>query len=125
MAISAFRFAVASTALLLATMFTGNVAYAQMSGGGDAPKAIDLARDPAWQVQESVWQSARYMQINHTTNGARIAVLQIDANGWIIQTDAQSPVAGRTVFRDNELEVIHYRQSDQDRWIIRPIQSAQ
>lgn len=134
MAIQAFRFAVASTVLLLATMFTSSFAYAQcgcMSGGGDAPKAasssgastsnaIDLVRDPAWLVHESTWQGLRYMQINNTTNGARVAAVQFDATGWLIQTDAQSPVTGRTVYRDSDVEVIHYRQSNQDRWIVRP-----
>lgn len=136
MAIPAFRFAVASTALLLATMFLSPFAYAQCgcpSGGGDAPKAassagtsasnaIDLVRDPTWQAQESTWQGARYMQINSTTSGTRVAVLQIDAAAWVIQTDAQTPVAGQTVYRDHAVEVIHYRQSNQDRWIVRPAQ---
>lgn len=138
MAILAFRFAVASTALLLATMLTSPFAYAQCgcpSGGGDAPKvagstgasvpsAIDLVRDPTWQAHESTWQGARYMQINSTTSDARVAALQIDATVWVIQIDAQSPVTGRTVYRDNTVEVIHYRQSDQDRWIVRPAVSA-
>ncbi|MFZ5636673.1 MAG: hypothetical protein ACOY82_08810 [Pseudomonadota bacterium] len=134
MAIQAFRFTVATTVLLLATMFTSTAAYAQcgcMSGGGDAPKvasgsasttpnAINLVRDPTWQAHESTWQGVRYMQIYNTTNGVRVAALQIDATGWVIQTDSQSPVTGRTIYRDNEVEVIHYRQSNQDRWIVRP-----
>ncbi len=138
MAIQAYRFAVASTALLLAMIFMSPIAYAQCgcpSGGGDAPKAasgsgvsapnaIDLVRDPAWQAHESAWEGVRYMQINHATNGVRVVAMQIDATGWVIQTDAQSPVTGRTVYRDNEVEVIYYRQSNQDRWIVRPTESA-
>lgn len=134
MAISAFRYAISSSAVLFAMMFTSTAAYAQCgcpSGGGDAPKvasgsaptapsAINLVRDPTWQAHESAWQGVRYIQINNTTNGVRVAALQIDATGWMIQTDSQSPVTGRTVYRDNEVEVIHYRQSNQDRWIIRP-----
>jgi hypothetical protein len=138
MAIQAYRFAVASTALLLAMIFTSPIAYAQCgcpSGGGDAPKAasgsgvsaptaIDLVRDPAWQAYESTWEGVRYMQINHATNGVRVAAMQIDATGWVIQTDSQLPVTGRTVYRDNGVEVIYYRQSNQDRWIVRPTESA-
>ena len=70
-----------------------------MSGGADAPKAasnsgtsvsnaIDLIRDPTWQAHESTWQDARYMQINNTTSGARVAALQIDVTAWLIQTGA-------------------------------------
>jgi hypothetical protein len=138
MAISAFRFAAASTALLLATMFTSTFAYAQCgcsSGGGDAPKAsgssgasvpnaIDLVRDPTWQAHESTWDGVRFVQIYNTTSGARVAALQIDATGWVIQTDAQSPVTGRTVYRDSTVEVIQYRQSNQDRWIVRPAEAT-
>lgn len=102
-----------------------------MSGGADAPKAasnsgtsvsnaIDLIRDPTWQAHESTWQDARYMQINNTTSGARVAALQIDVTAWLIQTGAQTPVTGQTVYRDSKVEVIHYRQSNQDRWIVRP-----
>jgi hypothetical protein len=134
MATQAIRFTAATAAILFAMMFTSTAAYAQcgcMSGGGDAPKvtsgsasttpsAINLVRDPTWQAHESTWQGARYMQIYNTTNGVRVAALQIDATGWVIQTDSQSPVTGRTIYRDNEVEVIHYRQSNQDRWIVRP-----
>lgn len=138
MATQAIRYTIASTILLLAAMFTSSFAYAQCgcpSGGGDAPKmagssaasvpnAIDLLSDPAWQAQESTSQGVRFMQMYNRINGARVAVLQIDATGWAIQTDAQAPVTGRTAYRDNEVEVIYYRQSNQDRWIVRPVESA-
>jgi hypothetical protein len=138
MAIQAFRFAVASMVLLLVMIFTSPFAYAQCgcsSGGGDAPKAagssvapapnaIDLVRDPAWQAHESTWEGIRFMQIHNAMSGARVAVLQVDAIAWVIQADTQAPVTGRTVYRDSEVEVIHYRQSNQDRWIVRPTTSA-
>lgn len=146
MAIQAFRFAVASTVLLLATMFASPFAYAQVSGGGDLPKAasglgqatpaaVDLASDPAWRVYEFERDGIRYLQINDTASSARAAIGQIGATAWVlpigrdadrvsIQTDAQSPITGRTVYRDNKIEVVHYRQSNQDRWIIRPMDSS-
>ncbi len=48
MATQAFRFRVAATILMLATMFTSSFAYAQCgcpSGGGDAPKAASVVFD--------------------------------------------------------------------------------
>lgn len=146
MVIQAFRFAVASAILLLAAVLTSPVAYAQMSGGGDAPKAasglgqatpnaVDLASDPAWQVYEFERDGIRYLQINDTANTARVAIGQIDATAWVlpigrdadrvsIQTSAQPPVVGHVVYRDNEVEVVLYRQSNQDRWIVRPKASS-
>jgi hypothetical protein len=131
MAIPAFRYAIALAVLLLATMFTSASAHAQVGTGGDAPKVtsgsastmpnvVDLVRDPAWQKQEATWQGVRYMEINNAVSGVRVSALQIDATSWVIQTDEQSPVTGRMVYRDNKIEVIFYRQSDQDRWIVRP-----
>jgi hypothetical protein len=135
MAFHAFRFAVAAIALLLASMFTSSLAYAQASDGRDKPNAvtasgaspsnaIDLLSDPTWQAHESTWDGVRFVQIYNTTSGARVAALQIDATGWVIQTDAQSPVTGRTVYRDSTVEVIQYRQSNQDRWIVRPAEAT-
>jgi hypothetical protein len=146
MVIQAFRFTVSSAVLLLATIFTSPFACAQVSGGGDVPKAasglgqampaaVDLASDPAWQVYEFERDGIRYLQINDTANSARAAIGQIGATAWVlpigrdadrvsIQTGAQPPVSGRTVYRDKKVEVVHYRQLNQDRWIIRPIDSS-
>ncbi len=145
MAIQAFRFTVSSAIVFLATMFTSPYAFAQCgcpSGGGDAPKAasglgeaipdaIDLSSDPAWQVYEFERDGIRYLQINDTANSARVAIGKIGEMAWVlpigrdadrvsIQADAQLPVTGRTVYRDDNVEVVHYRQSNQDRWIVRP-----
>jgi hypothetical protein len=138
MAIQAYRFAFASTTVLLATIFTSPFAYAQCgcpSGGGDAPKAasgqgqavpdiVDLAGDPAWQVHESEQGGMRYLQSNNTTNGARVVTTQIGETEWVILTNAQLPVMGRTVYRDGKDEVILYRESNQDRWIVLPAESS-
>lgn len=132
MSIQAFRIVAAATALLLAMMFTCPAVHAQMSGGGDAPKTassagqtmpdvVDLAGDPAWQMQELGQEGIRYLQINHSTNGAHADMAQVDATVWVIQTDTQPPVMGYTVYRDKRDEVVHYRQSNQDRWIVIPV----
>jgi hypothetical protein len=134
MAIQAYRFAVVTAFLLIATMFTSPFAYAQCgcpSGGGDAPKAasgqgqaipeiVDLAGDPAWQVRESEDGGMRYLQSSNTTSGVRVVTAQIDASAWIIQAGAEPPVVGRTVYRDDKDEVVLYRQSNQDRWVVLP-----
>ncbi len=146
MAILAFRFAGASTVLLLATMFTSPFAYAQVSGGGDVPKAanglgqampaaVDLASDPAWQVYEFERDGIRYLQINDATNSTRVAIGQIGATAWVlpigrdadrvaIQAGPPSAVTGRVVYRDDKVDVLHYQQSNQDRWIIRPTKAS-
>ncbi|MBL8264217.1 MAG: hypothetical protein JNM58_17535 [Xanthomonadaceae bacterium] len=146
MVVQGFRFAFASVFLLLATLFTSSAAYAQMSGGGDAPKAasglgqarpdaIDLTTDPAWQVYEFERDGIRYLQVNDTADTTRVAIGQIGATAWVlpigrdadrvsIQTDTQLPAASHVVYRDNEVEVVVYRQSDQDRWIVRPRASS-
>lgn len=146
MVVQGFRFAFASAFLLLATVFTSSAAYAQMSGGGDAPKAasglgqampnaVDLASDPAWQVYEFERDGIRYLQVNDAANTARVAIGQIGATAWVlpigrdadrvsIQTSTQLPATSRVVYRDNEIEVVVYRQSDQDRWVVRPRASS-
>ncbi len=147
MAIPAFRFAVASTALLLATMFTSSLAYAQVSDGRDEkiaatglgeamPSATNLSNDPAWQVYEFERDGIRYLQINDGANAARAAIGQIGETAWVlpigrdadrvsIGSEAQLPITGRTIYRDRNIEVIHYRQTNQDRWIVRPAASAE
>lgn len=146
MVIQAFRFAVASMVLLLATIFTSSFAYGQVSDGRDKPTAVtglgeslpetsDLSSDPDWQIYEFERDGIRYLQINDAANNARAAIGQIGATAWVlpvgrdagrvvIQARALSAVTGRTVYRDDGVEVIHYRQSNQDRWIIRPINSS-
>ena len=149
MAIQAIRFTIASVVLLLATMFTSSFANAQCgcpSGGGDAPKAtsglgqakpnaVDLASDPAWQVYEFERDGIRYLQIDDSANTTRAAIGQIDTTAWVlpigrdadrvsIQAGVQSPATGRIVYRDEKVEVVYYRQSNQDRWIVRPAGSS-
>jgi hypothetical protein len=146
MAIPAFRFAVATTVLLLATMFTSSFAFAQVSDGRDKPSAVtglgesapdasDLSSDPAWKIFQFERDGIRYLQVNDTANSARAAIGQIGATAWVlpigrdadrvsIQANTQSPVTGRILYRDDEIEVVHYRQSNQDRWIIRPTASS-
>ena len=149
MATQAFSFRVTATILLLATMFASTLAYAQCgcpSGGGDAPKAasglgqaipsaVDLASDPAWQVYEFERDGIRYLQINDSTNRTRAAIGQIGATAWVlpigldadrvaIQLSTSSAVAGRVLYRDKQIEVVHYLESNQNRWMIRPRDSS-
>lgn len=137
MATRAIRFAVATTFLVLATMFTSSFAYAQCgcpSGGGDAPKVVssqkqampeivDLASDPSWKVYLSEQDGIRYLQSNNTTNGLRVEIAQIGATAWVIQANTQPPVTGRTVYRDSKDEVVLYRQQNQDLWIVLPVEA--
>ncbi len=146
MATQAFRFRVAATILMLATMFTSSFAHAQASDGRDKPSAVtglggsvpatsDLSSDPQWQVYEFERDGIRYLQINDSANRTRAAIGQIGATAWVlpigrdadrvaIQTDAPSTMAGRVLYRDEEIEVVHYLESNQDRWIIRPRDSS-
>lgn len=146
MAIQAFRFTVATTILLLATIFTSSFAHAQASDGRDKPTAAtglgeslpltsDLSSDPQWQVYAFQRDGVRYLQINDGANTARAAIGQIGATAWVlpigrdadrvaIQTAVPSTVAGRVVYRDEEVEVVHYLQSNQDQWIVRPRDSS-
>jgi len=146
MVIQGIRFTVATVLLLLAMMLASPAAHAQMSGGGDAPKAasglgqampnaVDLASDPAWQVYEFERDGIRYLQVNDTANTARVAIGQIGETAWVlpigrdadrvsIQTNTQLPATSRVVYRDSEIEVVVYRQFDQDRWVVRPRASS-
>jgi hypothetical protein len=146
MAIQAIRFTVATAILLLASMFTSSLAHAQASDGRDKPSAVtglgeslpktsDLSSDPHWQIYEFERDGIRYLQINDGANTSRAAIGQIGATAWVlpigrdadrvaIQAGASSTVAGRVVYRDEEVEVIHYTQSNQDRWIVRPKDSS-
>ena len=136
MATQAFRFAVASAILLLATMFASPSAHAQVSGGGDLPGAappsvqsmpvvVDLASDPEWQTREFERNGVRFLLINDADDNARAVIARIGANAWVVEPAIQPPVAARTVYRDQQVEVIHYRESDLDRWIIRPVESSE
>ncbi len=131
MSIPVFRFVLASASLLLAMVFASPV-YAQVSGGGDAPRAaggagqvmpdvVDLVADPAWQVLEVGQDGIRYLEIDHTIQDVHAEMVQIDATAWVIQTGTQPAVTGRTVYRDSRDEVVHYRLSNQDRWIVLPV----
>jgi hypothetical protein len=118
MAIQAFRFAAASTAVLLATMFASPFVYAKcgcVSGGGDAPKAtngvaqtvpsaVDLASNPAWQVYEFEEDGNPYLYLYDRTNSARSMI-----------------VAGRVVYRDSVIEILVYRHANQDYQVVRRI----
>jgi hypothetical protein len=147
MATQAFRFAAASTVLLLATMFTSQYAHAQASDGRDnpgagtglgepMPSAIDLSGDPAWQVYAFERDGIRYLQINDSGYTPRAAVGPIGPTAWVlpigqdadrvtIDEDVQPPPTSRIVYRDEHLEVVHYRVSGQDYWIVRPAASSQ
>lgn len=142
MAIQAIRYIIAFTILMLATMFTSTFAHAQASDGRDKPAAVtglgeslpmtpDLSGDPQWQVYAFERDGIRYLQINDGANVARAAIGQIGTTAWVlpighdadrvlIQSGTQSPTTGRIVYRDEKFEVVHYRQSNQDRWIVRP-----
>lgn len=147
MAIPAFRFALASTALLLVTMSASPTARAQCgcpSGGGDAPTssnglgepmpdAIDLASDPAWQVYAFERDGIRYLQINDSAHQPRAAIGQIGPTAWVLPIgldadrvrieDGVRSTTARLVYRDERIEVLHDLQSGQDRWLVRPAAS--
>lgn len=142
MAIQAFRFTVATTLLLLATMLASPFAHAQASDGRDKPAAVtglgeslpktsDLSSDPQWQVYEFERDGIRYLQINDGANTARAAIGQIGTTAWVlpigrdadrvaIQSDASSLPVGRVIYRDDEVEVVHSLESNRDRWVVRP-----
>lgn len=146
MAIQASRVTVATTLLLLATMFVSSLAYAQVSDGRDKPRAVnglgeslpntmDLSSDPNWQVYAFERDGIRYLQINDGANNARAAIGMIGTTAWVlpIGQDADrvvvsgtgAPVtAGRVVYRDEDVEVMHHLDSDRDKWIVRPIDSS-
>jgi hypothetical protein len=118
MAIQAFRFAAASTAVLLATMFASPFVYAQCGCPGDGrdkpkiatglgdsmPSTSELSSDSAWQVEEFEQDGARYLYIYDRTNSARSMI-----------------VAGRVVYRDSVIEILVYRHANQDYQIVRRI----
>lgn len=145
MAIQAFRFAAASTVLLLATMFTSQHAHAQVSDGRDnpgagtglgepMPSAVDLSGDPAWQVYAFERDGIRYLQINDSSYTPRAAIGRIGPTAWVlpIGQDADRvtiqeiapPASSRIVYRDENIEVVHYQASGQDHWIVRPAASS-
>jgi hypothetical protein len=148
MSIQTSHFTIASAATLLAMIFISPLAHAKCgcpsdgrdkpsaaTGLGEAmPKASDLAGDPAWQVYEFQRDGIRYLQINDAANSARAAIGQIGATAWVlpigrdadrvtIQADASPTTAGRVVYRDDMVEVMYVRQSNQERWIVRPTES--
>ncbi|MFZ5635883.1 MAG: hypothetical protein ACOY82_04785 [Pseudomonadota bacterium] len=141
MAIQAFRFAIASAVLLLATTLMSPLAHAQVSGGGDLPKAAsglgealpnaeDLVSDPAWRVYEFERGGIRYIQINDSTGRVRAAVGRIDELFWTmpmgsdadrVNIDASPVLSGQrqVLYRANEVEVILIRTGSGDYWEVR------
>lgn len=146
MAIQAFRFAAASTVLLLATMFTTQHAHAQASDGRDnpsagtglgepMPSATDLSGDPAWQIYAFERDGIRYLQINDIAYTPRAAIGQIGPTAWVlpigqdadrvtIDGSVQPPTTSRIVYRDENIELVHYQVSGLDYWIVRPAASS-
>jgi hypothetical protein len=142
MAIQAFRFIGASAVVLVATMFASSFACAQVSDGRDKPAAVtglgetlprtsNLSKDLEWQIYEFQRDGVRYLQINDNVSNTRAAIGQIGATAWVlpigrdadrvvVQSNTSTAVAGRVVYRDNKIQVIHSRESNQDRWIIQP-----
>jgi hypothetical protein len=103
--------------------------------GESLPKTSDLSSDPQWQVYEFERDGIRYLQINDGANTARAAIGQIGATAWVlpigrdvdrvaIQAGTPAAVGGRVVYRDDTVEVVHYRHSNQDGWVIRPMESS-
>jgi hypothetical protein len=149
MSIQTSHFTVASAMVLLATIFISPFAYAKCgcpSDGGDKPSAVtglgesmpkasNLSRDPEWQVYEFERDGIRYLQINDHTSRARAAIGQIGTTAWVlpigrdadrvsIQANASAAIAGRVVYWDDKVEVVHSRQSNQDLWIVSPTETA-
>jgi hypothetical protein len=115
------------------------------SGLGESfPMSADLAADPAWQVYEFERDGIRYVQVNDKAGRVRAAVGRIDGTFWVlpigsdadrVSVGAQPQVAGKglaagrgvkpvlrsvgkSIYRSNDLEVVLFRNGNQDRWII-------
>lgn len=139
MANQILRFA-ASTTLLLATAFSAPHVLAQASDGRDNPSArtglgapmpgaVNLSRDPEWQVYVFERDGIRYLQINDGAYRPRAAIGQIGPTAWVlpigqdadrvtIHPDTQPLATGRIVYRDEDVLLVHQRLSNQDRWIV-------
>lgn len=104
--------------------------------GESFPSTVDVAPDPVWQVYEFSRDGIRYVQVNDKTGRVRAAVGRIDGTFWVlpigsdvdrvsISTEASLPANSRRVYRSSEVEVVLFRNSNQDYWIIRQPDSAQ
>ncbi len=94
------------------------------------PAAPDMAPNPAWQVYEFERDGIRYLQVNDRYGIVRVAVGHIDGTFWVlpIGTDADRvAVAGdavpagtpTTLYRSGELQVVLYKNGNEDRWLVR------
>ncbi len=135
-----------ATALLFSALSVSPLLYAQCgcpSDGRDAPKALtglgqafpaatNRATDPTWKVYEFERDGIRYVQINDQMGVVRAAVGRIGATFWVmpIGTDVDSVSVpgqslpkgqGRVLYRADDVEVLLYRDGNQQRWLVRPL----
>lgn len=104
--------------------------------GEPFPPTVDVAPDPVWQVYEFSRDGIRYVQVNDKTGRVRAAVGRIEGTFWVlpigsdvdrvsISTEISRMANSRLIYRSNEVEVVFYRNGNQDRWIIRqPVQAS-
>ena len=103
--------------------------------GESFPPIADVAPDPAWQVYEFSRDGIRYVQINDSVGRVRAAVGRIDGTFWVLPIGSDvdrvsisgripSTANSRMIYRSNEVEVVLYRNGNQDRWIVRQPDSA-
>lgn len=114
----------------------GNGTPVTKSGLGESfPVATDLAVDPAWQVYEFERSGIRYVQVNDRYGVVRAAAGRIGDTVWVlpIGTDAdrvmtteQPAPTGtvKTLYRSEDIEVVLYRTTSGDRWVIQSLDAG-
>jgi hypothetical protein len=104
--------------------------------GQSIPIATDVAIDPSWQVYEFERDGVRYVQINDQSGTVRAAAGRIDGIFWVLPIGSDADrvslpgqpapsIQGRTLYRSNDVEVVLYRSSDGDRWMIQTPDASQ
>lgn len=115
----------------------GGGAPRKASGLGESfPVAADVAADPAWQVYEFERDGVRYVQVNDQSGLVRAAAGRIGGTFWVLPIGSDADrvrvpgqllpnIQGRTLYRSNDVEVVLYRTSNGDRWMIRTPDASQ
>ncbi len=94
------------------------------------PAAPDMAPNPAWQVYEFERDGIRYLQVNDRYGIVRVAVGHIDGTFWVLPIGIDADrvaVAGdavpagipTTLYTSKDLQVILYRNGDEENWSVR------
>ncbi len=106
------------------------------SGLGESfPVRPDMAADPAWQVYEFERDGIRYIQVNDKIGRVRAAVGRIGNTFWVLpigsdadrvttSTEITAGGQSRSIYRSNDVEVVLYRNGNQDGWMFRQSDSS-